>query len=117
MEVTFAEALQQLCLTQANITTAIDPAKCTVDLTAPAEVGKPYVGTLTTRLSNGKPNNRKCKVTCHIKYLYKGVTTDCAIDKDGPGRYGIQYTPTVRGRHEVTVLINGHLVAGSAFPV
>ena len=117
VEVTCAEALQQLCLTQANITTGVDPAKCTVDLTAPAEVGKPYVGTLTTRHSNGKPNNRKCKVTCHIKSLYNGVTTDCAIDKDGPGRYSIQYTPTVRGRHELTVLINGHHIAGSPFPV
>ena len=117
VEVTCAEVLQQLCLTQANITAAVDPAKCTVDLTAPAEVGKPYVGTLTTRLSNGKLNNRKCKVTCHIKSLCNGVTTDCVIDKDGPGRYSIQYTPTVRGRHELTVLINGHHVAGSPFPV
>ena len=117
MEVTCAEALQQLCLTQANITTAVDPAKGTVDLTAPAEVGKPYVGTLTTRLSNGKPNSRKCKVTCHIKSLCSGVTTDCVNVKDGPGRYNIQYTPTVRGCHELTVLINGHHVAGSPFPV
>ena len=117
VEVTCAEALQQLCLTQANITTAVDPAKCTVDLTAPAEVGKLCVGTLTTRLSNGKPSNRKCKVTCHIKSLYNGVNTDCVIDKDGPGRYSIQYTPTVCGCHELTVLLNGHHVAGSAFPV
>ena len=117
VEVTCAEALQQLCLMQANITPAVDPAKCTVDLTAPAEVGKPYVETLTTRLSNGKPNSRKCKVTCHIKSLYNGVTTDCVVDKDGPGRYSIQYTPTVRGRHELTVFLNGHHVAGSPFPV
>ena len=116
VEVTCAEALQQLCLTQAIII-AVDPAKCTVDLTAPAEVGKPYVGTLTTRLSNGKPNNRKCKVTCHIKSLCNGVTTDCVIVKEGPDRYSIQYIPTVRGRHELTVLINGSRVAGSPFPV
>ena len=117
VEVTCAEALQQLCLTQAIIATAVDPAKCTVDLTTPAEVGKPYVGTLTMRLSNGKPNNRKCKVTCHIKSVYNGVTTDCAIDKDGPGRYSIQYTPTVRGCHELSVLINGLHLEGSPFPV
>ena len=42
VEVTCAEALQQLCLTQANITPAVDPPKCTVDMTAPAEVGKPF---------------------------------------------------------------------------
>ena len=117
VDVTCAEALQDLCLTQANITPAVDPAKCIVDLTAPAEVGKPYVGTLTTRLSNGKPNNRKCKVACHIKSLHNRVTTDCAIVKDGSGRYSIQYTPTVCGCHELTVLINGHQVSGSPFPL
>ena len=111
------EALANLCLTQANITIAVDPAKCTVDLTARAEVGKPCVLILTTRLSNGKPDNGKCEVTCHIKSLYNGETTDCAIDKDGTGRYSIKYTPAVRGRHELTVLINGHHVAGSPFPV
>ena len=117
VEITCAEALQQLCLTQANITPDVDPAKCTVDLTASAEVGKPYVGTLTTRLCNGKPNNRKCKVTCHIKYLHNGVTTDCAIDEDESGTYSIHYVPFVHGHHELTVLINGHQVAGSPFPV
>ena len=117
MEVTCDEVFLQLCLTQANITTAVDPAKCTVNLTAPAEVGKPYVGTLTARLSNGKPNNRKCKITCQLKSLYNRVTTDCAIDKDGPGRYSIKYTPTIRGPHELIVLINGHHVEGSPFPV
>ena len=117
VEVTCAEALQQLCLTQANITPFLDLAKCTVDLTAPAKVGKPYVGTLTTRLSNGKPNNRKCKITCHMKSFYNRITIGCVIDKDGPGRYSIQYTPTVHGHHELTVLINDHHVAGSPFPV
>ena len=117
VEVTCAEFFQQLCLTQANITTGVDPAKCTVNLTAPAEVGKSYVGTLTTRLSNGKPNNSKCKVTCHIKSLYNGVTCDCAIVKDGPGRYSFQYTPTVRGHNKVILLINGQQVAVSPFPM
>ena len=115
VEITCAEALQQLCLTQANITTAVDPAKCTVHLTAPAEVGKPYVGTFTTRLSNGKPNNRNCKVTCHIKSVHNGATTDWGIDIDEPGHYSIEYTPTVRGCHELIVLINGHHVLGSPF--
>jgi len=109
VEITCAEALLQLCLAQANITTAVDPAKCTVDLPVPAEVGKPYVRILTTTLSNGKPNKRKCKVICRIESLHNEVTSDYAIDKYGPGRYSIQYTPTIRGRHELTVLINGIL--------
>ena len=117
VEVTCAKALQQLCMTQANISPAVDPAKCTVDLTAHAEVGKPYVGTLATRFSNGKPNYRKGKVTCHIKSLYNGVITNCAIVEDEPGRYKVQYTPIVRGCHELTLLINSQQVAGSPFPM
>ena len=116
VEVTCAEALEELCLTKANITTAVDPTKCTFNLTAPAEVGKPYVGILTTRLSNGKPNTRKFEITCHLKALHNGVTINCANGNNGPGRYSIQL-PTAHGRHELTVLINGHHVAGSPFPV
>ena len=91
VEVTCAKALQQLCMTQANISPAVGTAKCTVDLTAHAEVGKPYVGTLTTIFSNGKPNYRKGKITCHIKSLYNGVITNCAIAEDEPGRSKVQY--------------------------
>ena len=115
VEVTSAEALQQLCLAQANITTAADPAKCTVDLTTPTEVIKPLVGTLTIRCSNDKPYDRTCKITCHIKSPYNGAATDCDIKKDGPGRYCFQYVPSVRGCHELTVLVNGQHIAGSPF--
>ncbi len=41
----------------------------------------------------------------------------CNVDQSGPGEYRIQYTPTVRGRHELTVSIDGQQVAGSPFPV
>ena len=39
--------------------------------------------------------NSKCKVTCCIKSLFNGVTTNCVIVKDGPGRYRMQYTQIV----------------------
>ena len=118
VEVRCSEALQQLCQTQAIITKlCIDPSKCTVHLEEAAEVGKVSKGTLITRLSNNKPTNRNCKVSCQIKSLHNGVIADCNIDDDGSGRYSIQYTPTVRGRHELTVLIDGQHVAGSPFPV
>ena len=118
VEVRCSEALQQLCQTQAIITKLpVDPSKCTVHLEEAAEVGKVSKGTLTTRLSNNKQRKRNCKVSCQIKSLHNGVITDCNIEDDGSGRYSIQYTPTVRGRHELTVLIVGQHVAGSPFPV
>ena len=117
VEVRCSEALQQLCQTQAIITKLRIPSKCTVHLEEAAEVGKVSKGTLITRLSNNKQTKRNCKVSCQIKSLHNGVITDCNIDDDGSGRYSIQYTPTVRGRHELTVLIDGQHVAGSPFPV
>ena len=118
VEVRCSEALQQLCQTQAIITKLrIDPSKCTVHLEEAAEVGKVSKGTLITRLGNNKQTKENCKVSCQIESLHNGVITDCNIDDDGSGRYSIQYTPTVRGRHELTVLIDGQHVAGSPFPV
>ena len=118
VEVRCSEALQQLCQTRAIITKLrIDPSKCTVHLEEAAEVGKVSKGTLITRLSNNKPTNRNCKVSCQMKSLHNAVIADCNIDDDESGRYSIQYTPTVRGHHELTVLIDGQHVAGSPFPV
>ena len=118
VEVRCFEALQQLCQTQAIITKlCIDPSKCTVHLEEAVEVGKVSKGTLITRLSNDKLFKRNCKVSCQMKSLHNGVLTDCNIEDDESGSYSIQYTPTVRGRHELTVLIDGQHVAGSPFPV
>ena len=118
VEVRCSEALQQLCQTQAIITKLrIDPSKCTVHLEEAAEVGKVSKGTLITKLNNDKQRKRNCKVSCQIKSLHNEVIIDCNIEDDGSGRYSIQYTPTVGGRHELTVLIDGQHVAGSPFPV
>ena len=118
VEVRCVEVLQQLCQTQAIIAKLpIDPAKCRVHLEESAEVGKIFKGTLIARLSDNKPTNRTCKVSGQVKSLHNGVITACNIENDGLGRYSIQYTPTVRGRHELTVLIEEQHVAGSPFPV
>ena len=118
VEVRYAEALQQLCQTQTIIAKLpVDPAKCRVYLEESAEVGKIFKGILIARLSDNKPTNRTCKVSCQVKSLHNGVITACNISKDGLGRYSIQYTPTIRGHHELTVLIDGQHVAGSPFPV
>ena len=39
------------------------------------------------------------------------------VDQTGAGQYSIQCTPTVRGRHELTVSVDGQQVAGSPFSV
>ena len=119
VDVRCAEALQQLCQTQANIIQLIDPAKCTVtmDDSTKHEVNKTSHATLVTRLSSNKISRRHCKVSCSLRSLYNNVITECKVGQTGAGQYSIQCTPTVRGRHELTVSVDGQQVAGSPFPV
>ena len=39
------------------------------------------------------------------------------MDQSGPGEYNIKYTPTVLGRHKLTVSVDGQQVQGSPFSV
>ena len=120
VEVRCAETLQQLCQTQANIIQlTIDPAKCTVTMedSTEYEVNKTCNATLVTRLSSNKISRRHCKVSCSLRSLYNNVITECMVGQTGAGQYSIHCTPTVRGRHELTVSVDGQQVAGSPFPV
>ena len=120
VEIRCVGALQQLCQTQANIIKhPIDPAKCTVTMEVAniPEVNKLCGATLAIRLTNNQLTNRNCEITSQIKSLYNGVITDCKVSSAGSGKYSMKYTPTVRGRHELTVSVDGQQVAGSPFPV
>ncbi len=119
VEVRCEEELQQLCQTKAKIILGVDPAQCTVsgEGAESAEVYQTAEVTLTTRLSNNKTTRRSTEVVSELKSLYNGSVMKCNVDQSGPGEYRIQYTPTVRGRHELTVSVDGQQVAGSPFPV
>ena len=120
VEVRCAEDLQQLCQTKANITQLIDPARCTVrgEGVETAEVHKTAEVTLTANtLTKNKTTRHSAVVVGQLKSLYDGSIIQFDVEQSGPGEYHIQYTPTVRGRHELTVSVDGQQVAGSPFPV
>ncbi len=121
VEVGCVEALQQLCQTKAKITRlAIDPTQCAVrgEGTESALVNQITSLTVVTRLANSKITRRStCRVTGQLKSLCEESVVECEVEPSGPGEYHIQYTPTVRGRHELTVSVDGQQVAGSPFPV
>ena len=56
-------------------------------------------------------------MSCSLKSLYNNSITECKVGQTGAGQYSIQCTPTVHGRHELTVSVDGQQVAGSPFPV
>ena len=69
--------------------------------------------TLTTKLTNNKISRCSAEVLGQLKSLYNTSVVKCDVGQSGPGKYRIQYTPTVRGRHELTVSVNGQQIAGS----
>ena len=143
VEVRCAEALQQLCQTKARLTqlssvisdrakTAdlknisactlttrakltklpIAPAKCTVS-------GEGAKAAVLNTISEASLTTTKCncRVDCHLKSLSNGSIIKCNVDQTGARIYSIQYTPTVRGRWELTVSVDGQQVADRPFPV
>ena len=106
VEVSCAEELKQLCQTRATIT-----KKCTLTQQN-AEVNKPCRAVLK---APGKPTIST--VLAHLKSLVNGSTVQCQVESVEDGEFCIQYTPSVRGRHELTVTLNRLEVAGSPFPV
>ncbi len=121
VEVGCVEALlQQLCQTRAKITRlAIDPTQCTLstDNAESSLVDQSTTVALTTKLSNGKTTRHKCVITAQLKSLCNGSVIKCEVKRSKKtGEYLIQYTPTARGRHELSVIIDGkQQVAGSPF--
>ena len=120
VEVVCVEDLQRLCQTKANITRlAVDPAKCTVrgEGRETAEVDKTAEVTLTTKLTNNETPRSSVAVVSELKCLRDGSVVKCTVDQSDPGEYNIKYTPTVRGRHELSVSVDGQQVEGSPFSV
>ena len=122
VEVSFADDLKQLCKTKSKvIRLPIDPAKCILsgDGMKTAEINKmvELEFSLRAKLSNGQSTKRKYAIECHLKSLVNGSTIKCMVHPIGYNQYRIQYTPVIRGRHELTVTVNEQEVAGSPFPV
>ena len=97
----------------------VDPAKCAVrgEGVKNAKVSRECELFLTPKLTNGKHTKRECAVDCHLKSLVNGSIVKCNIDRREDNEYRISYTPTTRGRHELTVTVNGQETTGSPFPV
>ena len=119
VEVNCAKDLKQLCQTKAKITRL--PIECTVigEGAGSAEVNKAsqYHFQLLPKLSNGRQPKQACVVACSLKSLADDTITQCQVELIEGNKYRIQYTPTVRGRHELIVTVNGQEVAGGPFPV
>ena len=117
-----AKDLKLFCQTNSKISPLpVDATKCVVTGKGvkSAEVNTVSEFRVFAKLSNEKPTKKTCSVRSNLKSLLSKAnsSTECQVDEIKGGEYCIQYTPTVRGRHELIVTVNGQEVAGSPFPV
>ena len=110
VEVRCAEALEQLCQTIARI---VEYPIIKVNKVA----SKAKINEISEVRMSIFPNKPDTPVYCHLNSLYNGSLIECDVQEIGAGEYCIQYTPTVRGRHELSISVDGQPVAGSPFPV
>ena len=114
-------SLYQLCQTETRITRLpLDLAQCTVTGKGlhTAELSQTTDLVLTTNLSNGKKTNPgMLNIAGELKSLYYKSLIQCNVDQLGAGKYRIRYTPTVRGRHQLTVFVGGQQVTDTPFTV
>ena len=117
VELSCTEELKQLCQTKAKVIQLPIEYLVSGDGMKTAEINKISEFSVKTELINGKHPRQKCDIECHLKSLANDSIIKCNINQVQGNEYRIQYTPTIRGRHELIISVNGQEVAGSPFPV
>ena len=111
VEVECAEALQLLCK-KAKITSPADYLVVN-NIPSMAEVNKEIKVKVVNTIK--KPFKSDLNLQCQIKSLPTGSVSRPKIEVKDAGRYDISYTPSVRGRHELSISSYGQPVPGSPF--
>ena len=111
VEVECAEALQLLCK-KAKITPSADYLVVN-NIPTMAEVNNEIKMEVVNTIK--KPFKSDLNLQCQIKSLPTGSVSRPKIEVKDAGRYDISYTPSVRGRHELSISAYGQPVPGSPF--
>ena len=110
VEIDCVQDLKQLCQAKAKVGPL--PIKCTgkgLEFAQLNEVSQFKLYTYGKSLKQNKPV---------IMSFLKPRDIECQVEPtDSDGNYCIEYTPTTRGRHKLTVTVNGQEIPGSPFSV
>ena len=111
------QRLSDLCRKEGKVMILnADPASCTVDLES-AEVNKSSRLTVCTLYRSGTPCKKPQAVEGELNSLVDGSLVRIKGTQNKEGVYEMVYTPRIRGRHQLSVTVNGEQVAGSPFTV
>jgi tripartite motif-containing protein 2/3/tripartite motif-containing protein 71 len=95
----------------------VDPSKCKVD-TKVAIVREKCSAILHLASFNGEPSRRLIEgLRCEIMSVLSGTRASCIVERKGQSQYEISYHPTIKGRHQLHVEIQGHHIKESPFSV
>ena len=117
VELIRAKDLKQFCQTNSKIVPLATKYVVTGEGVRSAKVNVNTEFGVIATLSNGKPVKKTCTLQSYLKSLATELQSKCHVSPKKSCEYRIQYMPTVRGRHEVIVTVNGQEVTGSPFPV
>ena len=95
----------------------VDPAKSQVEDKGveEAEVNKPAEFSLQLADSRGRAVEGPCVVEVAVRSLVDGSVSPATVTPAGNGTRKATYTPRNRGRHSISVQLNGRELAGSPY--
>ena len=114
------EDLREFCSIKTRTFTGIDPLKCTVEGEGVklAEVDK----AVTVTVSTYYPSNRPARAIADVNGELRSLVDNSVVRLQGTRltnshKYTLQYNPKVRGRHQLSITVNGGHILGSPFSV
>ena len=116
VEVGCAGELKKLCQEKTKVRTY--PVDCTVTAaeSMDAEVNKTSQVELHMD-QDGKPSLKRHTVKAKLLAPFSESVVEAKVQQKKRNTYEIEYTPHVRGHHQLEITVNGLPVAGSPFPV
>ena len=79
-----------------------------------AAVGKKSTALLQAINIGGKPCEELIEsFECELASEITGIRASCTVDRKGQSPYEVSYQPTIKGRHQLCITVEGHHVRGS----
>ncbi len=96
-----------------------DPSKCTAE--GPGLKSTEMLKTTQFTVHVSDKNRKQCTfpqdVTAKVTCLSAESTISGEVHNSGNGFYDVSFCPTLRGQHEIRVLVNDHHIRGSPFSI
>ena len=109
----------QICLKVAVIKMDADPSKCVAEGPGirSAETNSTTTFTVSVKDHLNKPCTRPHQLTTTLRSLVDGSVVETTQTSKDEAIYEVQYTAIQRGRHQLSVAVNGVEIHGSPFAV